>query len=97
MKHLKLNKFHFFPQRTLKNPVVNVGCWHVQCERCWLTSLVSFHYNFLTKINVSQIAIGVVHKLRHGLRGIWGKKFSIISARALIKKCDSGRGESKNC
>merc|ERR1712223_70826 len=25
--------------KSLKNPVVNVGCWHVQCENCWLISL----------------------------------------------------------
>merc|ERR1719189_465874 len=24
---------------TLKNPVVNVGCWHIQCQKCWLISL----------------------------------------------------------
>lgn len=25
--------------KSLKEPVVNVGCWHVQCEKCWLGSL----------------------------------------------------------
>ncbi|CAB4059907.1 unnamed protein product [Lepeophtheirus salmonis] len=24
---------------TLKNPVVSIGCWHIQCQRCWLISL----------------------------------------------------------
>ena len=28
-------------QNTLNSPVVNVGCWHVQCQKCWLISLVS--------------------------------------------------------
>ena len=37
------SKYFLFPplQNTLKNPVVNVGCWHVQCQKCWLISLVS--------------------------------------------------------
>ena len=27
-------------QKTLQSPVVNVACWHIQCEKCWLLSLV---------------------------------------------------------
>ena len=28
-------------QKSLSSPVVNVACWHIQCERCWLLSVVS--------------------------------------------------------
>ena len=34
-------------QRSLKDPVVNIGCWHIQCEKCWLLALVSWTPNTL--------------------------------------------------
>ena len=55
-----LNKFSlliiiFLPlQNTLKNPVVNVGCWHVQCQKCWLISLVSITIGILYIVIVWQ-------------------------------------------
>ena len=28
-------------QKLLRNPLVNVACWHIQCKDCWFETLVS--------------------------------------------------------
>ena len=40
-------------QKLLRNPLVNVACWHIQCKDCWFETLVSsFLGQIISKYNL---------------------------------------------